>query len=215
LQARFGKTLAIDMEIVATGAPHTAEPPLPCRGAFVTVSVRLRGSFVLRTGTRFFRTIRRAGLTGVVNFNSGGAVDCTPQLSTECGNSSMLSVSQGADAALLMSPDENGWASLSIADRSAASAGYTWYHVMYALGSNPLSGQLPTIAAHLARPLPIQGSGAFTAQQTSTEMDGACRSTSTTGTFAGTFRARFAGWGVRTVSLSPADQARYTEQRHG
>ena len=74
-----------------------------------------------------------------------------------------------------MSPDENGWASLSIADRSAASAGYTWYHVMYALGSNPLSGQLPTIAAQLAGPLPIQGSGTFSAQQTSTEMDGACR----------------------------------------
>jgi hypothetical protein len=215
LEARFGKTLVIAMEIVATHAPHPAEPPLPCRGAFTAVAVRLHGTFVLRTGTRFFRTIRRAGLTGVVNFNSGGVVDCTPPTSTECGNSSTLSVSKGTDAALLMSPDENGWASLSIADRSAVSVGYTWYHVMYALGSNPLSGQLPTIAAHLAGPLPIQGSGTFTAQQTSTEMDGACRSTSTAGTFAGTFRARFAGWGARTVRFSPADQARYSEQRHG
>jgi hypothetical protein len=215
LEARFGKTLVIAMEIVATRAPHPAEPPLPCRGAFAAVAVRLRGTFVLRSGTRFFRKIRSAGLTGVVNFNSGGVVDCTPPTSTECGNSSTLSVSKGADAALLMSPDENGWASLSIADRSAVSVGYTWYHVMYALGSNPLSGQLPTIAAHLAGPLPIQGSGTFTAQQTSTEMDGACRSTSTAGTFAGTFRARFAGWGARTVRFSPADQARYSEQRHG
>jgi hypothetical protein len=127
----------------------------------------------------------------------------------------MLSVSKGADAALLMSPDANGWASLSIADRSAASAGYTWYHVMYALGSNPLSGQLPTIAAHLTGPLPIQGSGTFTAQQTSSEVNGACRSTSTTGTFDGTFRVRFAGWGLRTVRLSPADHASYSEERHG
>jgi hypothetical protein len=126
----------------------------------------------------------------------------------------MLSVSKGADAALLMSPDENGWASLSIADRRAASAGYTWYHVMYALGSNPLSGQLPTIAAHLTGSLPIQGSGTFTAQQTSTEVDGACRNTSTTGTFDGTLRARFAGWGLRTVRFS-ADHASYGEQRHG
>ena len=215
LEARFGKTLVIAMEIVATGPPHSAEPPLPCRGAFAAVAVRLRGTFVLRTGTRFFRTISHVGLTGVVNFNSGGVVDCTPQSSTECGNSSMLSVSQGADAALLMSPDENGWASLSIADRSAASAGYTWYHVMYALGSNPLSGQLPTIAAHLAGPLPIQGSGTFTAQHISTEVDGACHSTSTAGTFDGTFRAKFAGWGVRTLRLNPADHASYSEQRHG
>jgi hypothetical protein len=214
LEARFGKTLVIAMEIVATRAPHPAEPPLPCRGAFAAVAVRLRGTFVLRTGTRFFRTIRRTGLTGVVNFNSGGVVDCTPQSSTECESSSTLSVSQGADA-LLMSPDENGWASLSIADRSAASAGYTWYHVMYALGSNPLSGQLPTIAAHLTGPLPIQGSGTFTAQQTSTEMDGGCRSTSTTGTFDGMFRAQFTGWGVRTLRLNPADHASYSEQRHG
>jgi len=202
LQARFGKTLAIDMEIVATTAPHAVAPALPCRGVFAEVAVRLRGTFVLRTGTRFFRTIRRAGLTGVVNFNSGGVVDCTPQSSTECENSSTLSVSQGADATLLMSPDENGWASLSIADRSAASAGYTWYHVMYALGSNPLSGQLPTIAAHLTAPLPIQ-------------LDGGCRSTSTTGTFDGTFRAQFAGWGVRTLKLNPADHASYSDQRHG
>lgn len=215
LEARFGKTLAIAMEIVATGAPHPAEPALPCRGVFAEVAVRLRGTFVLRTGTRFFRTIRRVGLTGVLNFNSGGAVDCTPPPSTECENSSTLSVSKGADAALLMSPDENGWASLSIADRSAASAGYTWYHVMYALGSNPLSGQLPTIAAHLTGSLPIQGSGTFTAQQTSTEVDGACRITSTTGTFDGTFRVRFAGWGPRTVRLSPADYASFREQRHG
>ncbi len=214
LEARFGKTLVIAMEIVATAAPHAAEPPLPCRGAFAAVAVRLRGTFVLRTGTRFFRTIRRGGLTGVVNFNSGGVVDCTPQSSTECGNSSTLSVSEGADAALLMSPDENGWASLSIADRSAASAGYTWYHVMYALGFNPLSGQLPTIAAQLTGPLPIQGSGTFTAQQTSTEMNGACRSTSTTGTFDGTFRTRFAGWGLRTMR-SRADHASYSEQLSG
>ena len=215
LEARFGKTLAINMEIVATAAPHAVEPALPCRGAFTAVAVRLRGTFVLRTGTRFFRTIRRAALTGVVNFNSGGVVDCTPQTSTECATSSTLSVSKGADAALLMSPDANGWASLSIADRSAASAGYTWYHVMYALGSNPLSGQLPTITAHLTGLLPIQGSGTFTAQQTSTEVNGACRSTSTTGTFDGTFRVRFAGWGLRTVRLIAADHASYSEERHG
>jgi hypothetical protein len=82
---------------------------------------------------------------------------------------------------------------------------------MYALGSNPLSGQLPTIAARLASPLPIQGSGTFKAQQTSTETNGECSTVLTTGTFNGMFRARFAGWGTRTVRLNPADDARYRE----
>jgi len=113
-----------------------------------------------------------------------------------------------------MSPDENGWTTLSFADRSAASsAGYTWYHVMYALGANPLSGQLPTIAARLPSMLPIQGSGMFTAQQTSTETHGACHTISATGTFNGTFRTRFAGWGARTLRLNPADHAGYREDR--
>jgi hypothetical protein len=215
-EARFGNALTLSMEIATTGAQQPAEPPLPCRGTFAKVPVSLRGSFVLRTGTKFFRTIRRVSLTGLMTFAPTGLVDCTPLSSPGCSHSSTLSLSHRAsgtsDATLLMSPDENGWTTLSFADRSAASsAGYTWYHVMYALGSNPLSGQLPTIAARLASPLPIQGSGTFTAQQTSTEANGACSAVLTTGTFNGIFRARFAGWGTRTVRLNPADDARYRE----
>jgi hypothetical protein len=180
------------------------------------VPVTLRGTFTLRTGTKFFRTIRRVTLTGLVTFAPTGLVDCTPQSSPECGRSNTLSVShrfsRTSDAALLMSPDQNGWTTLSFADRSAAaSAGYTWYHVMYALGANPLSGQLPTIAARLASPLPIQGSGTFKAQQTSTETNGGCSFVLTTGTFDGMFRARFAGWGSRSLKLNSADDARYRE----
>ena len=78
---------------------------------------------------------------------------------------------------------------------------------------NPLSGQLPTIAARLPSMLPIQGSGMFTAQQTSTETHGACHTISATGTFNGTFRTRFAGWGARTLRLNPADHAGYREDR--
>ena len=215
-EARFGNGLTLRMEIAATGAEQPSEPPLPCRGAFAKVPVSLRGSFVLRTGTKFFRTVRRVTLTGLMTFAPTGAVDCTPLPSPGCSRSSTLSLSHRAsgtsDATLLMSPDENGWTTLSFADRSAASsAGYTWYHVMYALGSNPLSGRLPTIAARLASPLPIQGSGTFNAQQTSTETNGGCSTILTSGTFNGTFRARFAGWGTRTLRLSPADDARYRE----
>jgi hypothetical protein len=217
-QARFGRTLTISMEIVGTGAQRSSDPPLLCRGNFAQMPVRLRGTFVLRTGTKFFRTIRRAKLTGVVRFDPAGLVDCTPVASPVCGRSSTLSVSHRlsgtSDATLLMSPDENGWTTLSFADRTAASsAGYTWYHVMYALGFNPLSGQLPTIAARLPSTLPIQGGGTFSAQQTSTETQGACRTVSATGTFNGTFRVRFAGWGARSVRLNPADFARYREDR--
>ena len=215
-EARFGNALTLRMEIAATGAEQPSEPPLPCRGAFAKVPVSLRGSFVLRTGTKFFRTVRRVTLTGLMTFAPTGLVDCTPLLSPGCSRSSTLSLSHResgtSDATLLMSPDENGWTTLSFADRIAASsAGYTWYHVMYALGSNPLSGQLPTIAARLASPLPIQGSGTFKAQQTSTEMNGACSAVTTAGTFTGLFRARFAGWGARSVRFSPADDARYRE----
>jgi hypothetical protein len=215
-EARFGNALTLSMEIAATGAQQPAEPPLPCRGTFARVPVSLRGSFVLRTGTKFFRTIRQVTLTGLVTFAPTGLVDCTPLSSPECSHSRTLSLSHRAsgtsDAMLLMSPDEKGWTTLSFADRSAASsAGYTWYHVMYALGFNPLSGQLPTIAARLASPLPIQGSGTFKARQTSTETNGACSTVLTTGTFKGMFRARFAGWGTSTMRLNPADDARFRE----
>jgi hypothetical protein len=216
-EGRFGNALTLRLEIEATGAQESSDPPLPCLGTFARVPVTLRGTFVLRTGTKFFRTVRRVTLTGLMTFAPTGLVDCTPVVpSPTCGRSTILSLSHRlsgtSDAALLMSPDENGWTSMSVADRSAASsAGYTWYHVMYALGSNPLSGQLPTIAARLASPLPIQGSGTFTARQTSTETNGACSAVTTAGTFTGLFRAQFAGWGTRSVRVNPADDARYRE----
>jgi len=220
LEATFGKTLIVRMDIVASGPPHPVEAPLPCRGNFAQVAVTLRGSLVLRTGTKFFRTIRRVNLRGTLNFAAGGVVDCTPQQPTACEVSSVLSAStsrsSGLPVTLLTSPDEHGWTTLSFPDRSAASAAEptaTWYHVMYALGSNPLSGQLPAITARMSGRSPIRGSGTFTAQQTTTTTNGTCRSVVTTGTFNGSFRTSFAGWGTRTVRFTAADSARYSEQR--
>jgi hypothetical protein len=216
-EARFGNALTLRMEIEATAAQESADPPLPCLGTFARVPVTLRGTFVLRTATKFFRTVRRVTLTGLMTFAPTGSVDCRPVVpAPPCGRSTTLSLSHRlsgtSDAVLLMSLDENGWTTLTVADRSAAStAGYTWYHVMYALGFNPLSGELPTIAARLASPLPIQGSGTFTARQTSTETNGACSAVTTAGVFTGLFRARFAGWGTRSVRFNPADDARYRE----
>jgi hypothetical protein len=221
LEATFGKTLVVRMDIVPSGPAHPVEAPLPCRGNFAQVAVTLRGSFVLRTGTKFFRTIRRVSLIGALSFATGGLVDCTPQVPTACDVSSVLSASTrrpsgGLPVTLLMSPDAHGWTTLSFADRSAASAAEptaTWYDVMYALGTDPLSGQLPTITARMSGRSAIQGNGTFTAQQTSTTTSGNCRSVVTTGTFNGTFRTSFAGWGARTVRFTAADGARYSEQR--
>jgi hypothetical protein len=180
--------------------------------------VELRGSLVFRTGTKFFKTVRRARLTGSVTFSPGGPVDCTLPQAGSCTQSSILSVTkQGSgfpDVTMLMSPDSGGWTSLSFADRRALRYdGATWYHVMTVAGVNPLAGQLPTIGARLPATRPIRGSGAFTAQQTSTETRGSCRTVSATGKFTGTFRTRFAGWGARAVTLNPSDYARYSEER--
>ena len=62
--ARFGTVVAIGMIVTATGQAREVGESLGCRGAFATVPVRLRGKFVLRTGTSFFGTIRRLELAG-------------------------------------------------------------------------------------------------------------------------------------------------------
>jgi hypothetical protein len=54
-EARFGNALTLSMEIAGVVAQQPTDPPLPCRGTFAKVPVSLRGSFVLRTGTKFFR----------------------------------------------------------------------------------------------------------------------------------------------------------------
>jgi hypothetical protein len=217
-QARFGSHLTVTMTITTTGAMQPIGESQGCRGALVQVPVQLRGSFVLRTGTKFFKTIRRARLSGTVTFNPSGPVDCTPPSADSCTPSSSLGATKLASGSLgvtvLMSPDSGGWMSLSFADRRASAFdGATWYHVMFVRGINPLSGQLPIIDARLPPTLPLQGDGTFTAQQTSMETRGACRTVSAIGTFSGTFRTRFAGWGARAVNLNPADYAGYSEDR--
>lgn len=216
-EARFGGLLTVEMTITATGAPQAVGESQGCRGELAQVPVDLRGSLILRTATKFFRTIRHARLTGNVTFNPGGPVDCTLPQAGSCTQSSTLSVTkQGSgfpSVTLLMSPDSGGWTSLSFADRRASAFdGATWYHVMRVAGLNPLAGLLPTIAARLPATHPIQGRGAFTAQQTSIETHGSCRTVSATGTFTGTFRTQFAGWGARAVILDPAGYAQYREE---
>ena len=219
-EARSGAQLTVSMEVTATGAPQPIDESQGCRGALAEVPVGLRGTFALRTGTKFFKTIRRARLVGRVTFNLGGPLDCTQHPADSCTSSSVFSASHVVAsfpaATLLMSPDSSGWMTLSFADRRAAAVdGVTWYHVMRfdSLGFNPLTGQLPVLVARMPARLPVKGSGRFTARQPSTETSGPCRRLSASGTFTGTFRTRFAGWGTRTVRFDAGDYASYYEDR--
>jgi hypothetical protein len=208
--------VTVKMDITATGAPQPVGESQGCRGDFVQVPVALQGTFALRTGTRFFKTIRRSSFTGVVIFNPGGRVDCTPLASTECSAKlRSLSFSQAlarsSSAQVLMGTDQGGWMSLAFADRPVVTS--PWYHVMRIRGFNPLSGQLPTISTRIPTKLPIRGSGTFAARSTSTETNSGCQTISATGSFKGTFHTSFAGWGPRKFAASSANGATYREDR--
>lgn len=218
-QARFGTLLTIGMTVAATGPAQEIGESRGCRGAFARAPVLLRGTFALRTGTRFFDTIRRVRLTGSVTFNRGGPVDCAPAAATTCAQSTVLTAvrytASGPAATLLVSPDAGGWMTLSFADRGGSlPAGVTWYHVMRLerLGFDPLDGGPPTIAVELPAALPVQGDGRFTASETLTGSRGTCLTTETSGSFAGSFRTRFAGWGARAAVFGPAGFARYAHE---
>lgn len=218
-RARFGTAAAIGMTLTATGPARELGEYQGCRGAFATVAVRLRGSFVLRTGTSFFGTIRRLVLAGSVTFNRGGPVDCSAPEFEICSPSSVLTAarqaSAGPAATLLLSPDAGGWLTLSFADRGGAlPAGVTWYHVMRAerLGFDPLVGRPPSIAVDLPDALAVRGSGTFAATETTKGTRGECSRVTTTGTFTGSFRTRFAGWGARSVTFVRSELATFAEE---
>jgi hypothetical protein len=218
-EATFANALVLEMDITVAGMPQPADPPLACRGTFVRVPVTLRGSFVLRTSTSFFGTVRSASLRGYITYSPAALVDCSPPPpSPTCGSAAFLGAghrfSATSDAMLIMSSEQNGWTTLTFADRRAASsAGYTWYHVMTVPGVNPLSGRLPSISAGLPSTARIRGSGTFSARQISTEQEGPCTTTTATGDLSGTFRTRFAGWGSRSVTYASPDSASYSEER--
>lgn len=218
-RARLGTVGAIGMTLTATGPAREIGELQGCRGAFASVPVRLRGSFVLRTGTSFFGTIRRPVLAGSVTFNRGRPVDCSAPTPEICSPSSVLTAvrqrAAGPAATLLLSPDAGGWLTLSFADRGGRlPAGVTWYHVLRAerLGFDPLSGRPPSIAIDLPDALAVRGSGTFAATETTKGTRGACNRVTTTGTFVGSFRTRFAGWGSRTAAFRRSELASFAEE---
>ena len=117
---------------------------------------------------------------------------------------------------MLLSPDAGGWLTLSFADRGGAlPAGVTWYHVMRSerLGFDPLAGRPPSIAVDL--PERIGRAGQWHVQpppRRSTDTRGACRRVAAKGTFTGSFRTRFAGWGARTAAFGRSGSASFAEE---
>lgn len=216
-RAQLGSTLAIRMTIAVTGPEQRIAESQGCRGDLVKVPVVLRGSFVLRTGTSFFRTIRRTALPGTVTFNRGAPLECTAPASASCTPGTVFTAerraAQGPTVTLLLSPDSGGWLTLSFADRiAAAPASATWYHVrrLERLGFDPLAGGPPAFAVELPPALAVRGDGAFMAAET-TETTGLCRRVESTGTFAGSFATRFAGWGTRVAAFDASGLARYAK----
>ena len=64
-RARIGTLVAIDMTVTATGPAREIGESQGCRGSLASVPVSLRGSFVLRTGTAYFGSIRRVRVIGL------------------------------------------------------------------------------------------------------------------------------------------------------
>jgi hypothetical protein len=216
-RARLGSTLAIRMTIAVTGPEQRIGESQGCRGDLVKVPVVLRGSFVLRTGTSFFRTIRRTALAGAVTFNRGALLECTVPASASCSPGTVFTAERRAArvpaATLLLSPDSGGWLTLSFAESiAAAPAGATWYHVMRLerLGFDPLAGRPPAFAVGLPPALAVRGDGVFTAGET-TETTGLCRRVESNGRFSGSFSTRFTGWGTRVAAFDATGLARYAE----
>jgi hypothetical protein len=211
----LGPVLRANMRIVATDAARPRNDPFGCRGAFMQVPVALRGSFVLRTETAFFGTIRRARLRGLVIFNSGGPVDCAPTASVSCSPATRLSAwntdnTQSVSASTL----SGGWLNLAFRDPAGATpvADSAWYHWMSVSQLEPLAGELPTLELRVPPSLPITGSGTFAAGETSESSSGPCRTTRVRGTFAGMFAARFAGWGTRALTLDGSEASYWIDR---
>jgi hypothetical protein len=214
---RFGFALTVRMAIAAIGQPQPIASNLGCRGDFLQVAVSLRGRLLLRTRTRFFGTLRRGGGTGIVIFNRGGPVDCSPPPRTGCPRQTSLAIFRQITPTLfgqayLDANGDTGARLTSLAFSEAFTNAPNWSHLMSYRGFNgtlsaPIGGPPPTARVQMPKRSPIQGGGTFAAGQLSIDSEADCLTGTGQGGFAGSFRTRFTGWGRRTLRLSPSDPA--------
>jgi hypothetical protein len=193
---QIGDVAVVDLRIAAVGAPRTAADILGCRGSLQRVRVRLTGVLRLRTGTRFFGTIRRTSLTGTVIYTRG-ELDCTPQPSSSCEASASLSADR--PRASLNADRRSLGLQFSEAARGAP-ANVTWYHRIRVGGYDALNGQAAALQI-VAPESGISGGGMFSGESTK-QFEGPCPASSTEGEATGTFRTTFFGWGARTLMLT-------------
>ena len=199
---QLGTAVVVDMRIRATGASRPVAVELGCRGAFQRLPVRLDGTFTLRTGTGFFKTIRRTQLRGSVT-TARGSVDCSRPAPERCDSSyvtSSLSLGEPRASATVTSR------ALSVAFMDLFPHGrFTWYHGMTFRGYDALVGSLPTFSVPAAVGSPIRGSATFTGARSTQTVFGACVTTATFGNVRGTLTTTFAGWGTRIARLETSD----------
>jgi hypothetical protein len=201
---QVGSSLTVRMTIVPSGPARPVGQSFGCRGGFVQAPVTLRGRFVVRTGTRFFGTIRRSRLAGTIVFNDGGGLDCSA-LPTVCSPSTQLRGLHGLHG-LTASPDDGGY--LAVSFRQAVRGG-AWYHRVELTGFDPLAFAGSTVTVRAPAGLPLAGAGTFTPGRTVESVVGGCGVATTTGTFAGLFRAHFTGWPSRTLVFGASDAATF------
>jgi hypothetical protein len=199
---QLGTAVVVDMTIRTTGAPRPVAEELGCRGAFQRTPVRLDGTFTLRTGTTFFKTIRRTQLRGLLT-TAAGPVDCSRPEPASCDPAfvtSSLSLGEPRAAATVTSR------SLSLQFMDLFPHGrFTWYHGMTYRGYDALVGNLPSFSVPAASGSPIRGSATFAGVRSSQTTYGACVTTSTFGNVSGTLTTTFAGWGTRIARLATSD----------
>jgi hypothetical protein len=197
-----GPSIAVRMTISVRTPAQPVGRSFGCRGGFMQAAVTLRGRFVVRTGMRFFGTIRRSRLAGTIVFNTGGSVDCSPP-PTVCAPSTRLIASSGGDS-LYATRDGGGYFGVSL--RQAVRGG-AWYHRLELTGFDPLAVSGSSVAVRVPTGLPLSGSGTFT--QTRPVGADSCGIATVEGTLTGSFRARFTGWPSRTLVFGPGDFATF------
>ena len=204
--SRLEGAATVDLAIEATGSAVEVSDAWGCLGAFRRIPVLLRGTLSLRTGTRFFKTIRRTRLAGFVTID-GGPVTCDVPPAATCEPSTTLHAGR-LESSLLASPRR-----LGLTFRQPVKGSAAWYHVLAVSGYDVLAGTPPAVAVAGPGVTAIRGSARFVGQATKETSSGACRTTSTSGAATGSFRASFVGWGARTLRLTPAVPATFSESR--
>ncbi len=205
---QVGTVAVIAMAIAATGPATPVGELLGCRGDLSRTPVRLTGTLVLRTGTRFFATIRRARLSGSVT-SATGSLDCRAAAAKVCEQSSSLYA--GSPKASLNASRQSLVLQFSEALRVTSQGTVNWYHVLRVGGKDVLAGTAPTLAATAPPVSGIRGRATFAGRSTSETTAAGCRLTSTEGAVSGSFGATFTGWGERTLRLGPRAFAIYRE----